>query len=107
MFVSLFFRIIIFGGKFEILFTGLKRALGSPIEYNKITFDGATLAKIETYDVTIPIDETDQGAAKDESEIDVNGALEDGDGVGPLHKPPQLESQLDQMKIKSQSSMST
>ena len=41
--------------KFEVIFTGLKRAIGSATDLNKITFDGDTLKKLETYDLKIPI----------------------------------------------------
>ena len=50
---------MILTGTFKVIFTGLKRALGSPTEFSKITFDSDFLAKIETYDVSIPISETD------------------------------------------------
>ena len=83
--------------------------IGSPTEFNKITFDSDMMQKINTYDLSIPINETHQG--KDgESEIDLRDCLEDGDQVGNLNSGQNgygLESNMDQMKIKSQSSMST
>jgi hypothetical protein len=76
-------------GPFKVIFTGLKRVIGSPTDFNKITFDSDFLAKIETYDLSIPIAETKEGAKKGqagESDIDLSGLdNEEGDQVGNLN----------------------
>ena len=73
-------RIIVLLNKFEVVYTGLKRFIGSPVGFNKITFDGDTFKKFDTYDLEIPIQETHQGARRGSSDLDLDGALDGLDG---------------------------
>lgn len=101
-------RIAILANKFDVIFTGLKRQIGAPSEFNKIEFDKETLANLQSIDVSIPIKETVEGADA-ESEIDLQDALEDGDVVNSFNDNGQqkLSNHMDNLQIKSQSSMST
>lgn len=104
-----FFRIIILAGAFNVIFTGLKRSLGAPTEFNKITFDSSFMAAVETFDLTIPIHETIEGAQKlgtDCDDINLSGVLdnEDVDNVAELSgtRSQHLQSHMDKMKLQSQ-----